>query len=281
VPASPVALAAACGLVLDPWQQAALTSTTPRALWLVARQLGKSTVAALLGLYVALTEPGALVLIVAPAERQSAELLLKVRDYAGRLGHPIPPSAEGMLHFTVANGARIRALPGKTDATVRGFSAPRLILIDEASRVPDLVMTAISPMLATSAQGRLIAMSTPWGKRGWSHQEWTDGEERERVEVPVEQCPRISAAFLAREKGTMTAAMFEQEYHLTFGDTEQSVFSYADVQAALSAEVVPLCGRGRPVWVVGRDGRAWAARAAVFHTGRGAGRTGPAGRRAR
>jgi nucleotide-binding universal stress UspA family protein len=240
LPSSPLALAVRSGLTLDPWQTDALTSTTPRALWNVARQLGKSTVASLLALYVALTEPGALVLLVAPAERQSAELLLKVREYASRLGHPIPPTAEGVLHLTLANGSRLLALPGKTDATVRGFSAPRLILIDEAARVPDVVMTAISPMLATRAAGRLIVMSTPFGRRGWFHREWTEGADWERVEILVEQCPRIPAAFLARERATMPAWIFEQEYHCVFGDTEQSVFRYADVQAALSAEIAPL-----------------------------------------
>jgi hypothetical protein len=241
-PSDPLDLAARCGLVLDAWQRDALTSTSPRALWLVARQLGKSTVAALLALYTALTEPNSLVLMVAPAERQSAELLRNARGFARLLGHPVPPTGEAVLHLELSNGSRLLALPGRSDSTVRGFSAPRLLLIDEAARVPDEVMTAVSPMLATSAAGRLIAMSTPWGKRGWFHQQWTAGLDWERVEVPVEACPRITPAFLAREQATMTAAEFEREYHLQFTDAEDSVFRFEDIQGAVDAGVRPLWG---------------------------------------
>jgi hypothetical protein len=241
-PADPLDLATRCGLVLDAWQADALTSSSPRALWLVARQLGKSTVAALLALYVALTEPGALVLLVAPAERQSAELLRKARDFARLLGHPVPPTGEAVLHLELANGARLLALPGRTDATVRGFSAPRLILLDEASRIPDELLHALTPMLATSATGRLIAMSTPHGRRGWFFEEWTAGQAWEHVEVRADQCPRIPAAFLARERATMPAALYEQEYELAFNDTEDQVFAGVDIEAALDATITPLFG---------------------------------------
>jgi Terminase large subunit, T4likevirus-type, N-terminal len=235
LPPTPLALAAAVGLTVDAWQRDALTSTSPRALWNVSRQLGKSTVAALLALHVALTEPGALVLMVAPAERQSAELLRKARDFARQLGQPVPPVGEGVLHFELRNGARILALPGKTDATVRGFSAPRLVLCDEAARVPDSVIAAIRPMLATNWRGRLIAMSTPWGRRGWWFQEWTEGADWERVEVHADQCERISAEFLAQEAASLPRWIYEQEYCGVFGETEDSVFAEADIARALVA----------------------------------------------
>ena len=50
-------------------------------------------------------------------------------------------------------------------------------------------------MLAVSG-GRLLAMSTPFGTRGWWYEAWRSNEDWERYEVPAERCPRISAAFL-------------------------------------------------------------------------------------
>jgi hypothetical protein len=50
------------------------------------------------------------------------------------------------------NGSRIIGLPG-SEETIRGFSAVSLLLVDEASRVPDDLYMAV----------RL--MSTPCGKR--------------------------------------------------------------------------------------------------------------------
>jgi len=60
------------------------------------------------------------------------------------------------------NGARIIGLPG-SEATIRGFSAVSLLLVDEAARVSDDLYKAIRPMLAVSA-GELWLMSTPFGK---------------------------------------------------------------------------------------------------------------------
>lgn len=239
-PASPLALAVAAGIEADAWQATALTSTTPRALWLVARQLGKSSVAALLALFVALTEPGALVLLVAPAERQSAELLRKIRDYARLLGHPIPALGEAVLHLELANGARILALPGRSDATVRGYSAPRLVIVDEAARVADEIMAGVRPMLATSPQGRLLALSTPYGCRGWFWREWVEGADWERVEVVATECRRISPEFLATERRALGKTLYEQEYECRFHAAVDAAFDFAAIDRAVSADVLPL-----------------------------------------
>ncbi len=59
---------------------------------------------------------------------------------------------ESQLKIELANGSRILCLPGE-EATIRGFS-PNLLVIDEASRVPDDLYRAVRPMLAVS-QGRL------------------------------------------------------------------------------------------------------------------------------
>jgi hypothetical protein len=47
------------------------------------------------------------------------------------------------------NGSRIVGLPG-SEGTIRGFSAVSLLLVDEASRVPDELYLAVRPMLAVS-----------------------------------------------------------------------------------------------------------------------------------
>ena len=64
----------------------------------------------------------------------------------------------------LVNGARVVSLPGDPD-TLRGYSAPKLIIKDEAAFVSDAMQAALDPMLAVS-KGRLIEMSSPNGKRG-------------------------------------------------------------------------------------------------------------------
>src|SRR5207248_9407310 len=50
---------------------------------------------------------------------------------------------------TLANGARLISLPGDPD-TLRGYSAPKLIIKDEAAYVSDAIQAALDPMLAAS-----------------------------------------------------------------------------------------------------------------------------------
>jgi hypothetical protein len=98
-------------------------------------------------------------------------------------------------------------------------------------------------MLAVSG-GRLIALSTPWGKRGWFHHEYGHGQDWERVRVTALDCPRISREFLAEEQRSMPSMVFSAEYMTEFTDTEDSVFAYDDVKAAITAEVTPLFPEG-------------------------------------
>jgi len=236
----PVLLASAAGLDPDPWQRDVLRSAAPRQLLNCSRQSGKSTTVVLLGLHVALYEPSSLVLLLSPSLRQSAELFRKVAGLYTALGSPVPPQSETSLRLELDNGSRILSLPGK-EATVRGFSGVRLLLIDEASRVPDELYAALRPMLAVSG-GRLVALSTPWGKRGWWHREWTEGGATwARVEVPATRCPRIPPAFLEEERRALGPLVYRSEYLCEFVDTVDQVFSYEDVMSTLSPDVKPLC----------------------------------------
>ena len=91
--------------------------------------------------------------------------------------------------FELANGSRVVCLPG-TAETVRGFSAPALIIEDEAAFVDDAFNRAVRPMLAVS-NGRLILMSTPNGQRGHFFEAWDKG--RRRLETREGSRQRVPA----------------------------------------------------------------------------------------
>jgi hypothetical protein len=240
VPEDRLEFAHSLGIVPDPWQEDLLRSEAPRGLLNVARQAGKSTTAGIIGLHKALIAPGSLILILAPAERQAKELFSKVAEAYRALGHVIPAESYRKMGMELANGSRIEALPG-TEKTIRGFSGVDLLLVDEASRVADELYYAVRPMLAVSG-GRLLMMSTPYGRRGIFYEEWTGGEGWERYEVPASECPRISEEFLNEERRALPRRIFEQEYNCVFTETEDQVFSYEDVASAMSDEVTPLFG---------------------------------------
>jgi hypothetical protein len=237
-----VAFAEKLGIVPDAWQGDFLRSSADRVLLNCSRQSGKSTMSAVIALHRALYHPGSLVLCLAPALRQSQELFGKIAGFYRDLGRPVAPQGERKLSLELENDSRIITLPG-SEKTIRGFSGAALLLVDEASRIDDGLYYAVRPMLAVSG-GSLMLLSTPYGKRGIFYEEWTEGRGWERYEVPAEKIPRISEAFLEEERRALPRRVYRQEYECSFEDTEDQVFSYEDVTAAISPEVAPLFEEG-------------------------------------
>ncbi len=282
---NPELLFAYAHLDLDAWQLRVLKSEAWQLLMCCSRQSGKSTVAAALALKTALSKhtAPAEVLIVSRTLRQSAELLLKVKDLhrwfrsrgqgKGRRnrGKPWQPKpvrqleeeqthgqevdelakvgadSDSVLKLQLNNGSRIISLPGKADTFV-GFS-PDLLIIDEAARVPDDTYRACRPMLAVSG-GRLVCLSTPFGKRGFFWDEWSRCETAisqgrkapwETYRVPVNECPRIPADFLEDERLALGERWWRQEYFCSFEDPVGAVFTSEQIKGMLA-------GTGGALW---------------------------------
>lgn len=224
------------------WQIRALRWKGDRLLLNCHRQSGKSTVAAILAVHEALYESRSLTLLVSPSLRQSSELFRKVVGFLRRLDPQVPLVEENRLSLETATGSRIVSLPS-SESTIRGYSGASLIIEDEAARVPDDLHFAVRPMLAAS-QGRLILMSTPFGKRGHFWEAWAHGGPVwERIEAPATSCPWISREFLEEERRAMGERRFAEEYLCQFLDAEHQLFEHDLVQGAVTSSVRPLWGR--------------------------------------
>jgi hypothetical protein len=227
------------GFIPDAQQAEVLRSTAKRGILNCSRQWGKSTVAAAKAVHRAHTRPESLVLVASPSERQSAEFLRKASGLVRQLN--IRPRGDGdnATSLLLPNGSRIVGLPG-TEATVRGFSNVSLLLIDEASRVPDELYQSLRPMLSTSG-GDMWLMSTPWGQRGFFYETWRGSDEQWlRVSVPATECPRIPAAFLEEERGVMSGDWFGQEYMCQFTGCDDALFERQLIEDALDDTVTEL-----------------------------------------
>lgn len=219
-------------IIADPWQANVLRSSAKRILMCCSRQSGKSTVAACAALHAALYKAGSLVLLVSPSMRQSTELFRKVMDLWRFQGEAIPTEAQSLLRLELLNKSRIISLPGMDSGTIRGFSGVELVVIDESAHVSDSLYASLRPMLAVS-QGRLMALGTPFGTRGWFFNAWHSSEEWHRVRVDADQCPRITPEFLLEERQSLGEAFFLQEYFNEFIDDSAAVFDIIGLQDAL------------------------------------------------
>lgn len=229
------------GLMPDPWQASLLRSAAQRFLLLCTRQAGKSTVTAVMALHRVLYYPGSLVLMLSPSERQSSEIFKKMLTFYADLGKPVKERYATMLRLELENGSRCISLPG-SENTVRGYSGVNLLIIDEASRVKDDLYYSVRPMLAVSG-GSLIALTTPFGKRGFFFDEWGKGsEDWERIQVSAHDCPRISPEFLEEERKALGEWWFRQEYMCEFVERVDSLFSFESIMAAGDPNLKPLFG---------------------------------------
>jgi len=238
--ADPLEVARRVGVEPDPWQADVLSSTAQQMILLCSRQAGKSTVTSLLAFHQAIYHAGSLILLMAPALRQSQELFRKLKLVLNALPFcPVPVVEESALRLEFANGSRIITLPGK-EATIRGYSGVSLLVVDEAARVADALYASIRPMLAVSG-GRIVLLSTPFGKRGFFFQEWMEGGPNwHRAKITAYDCPRIPKDWLEKERRSIGDWWFHQEYLCEFVEALDQVFRFDDIQRALDPGLQPL-----------------------------------------
>jgi hypothetical protein len=124
----------AAGMQPDPWQVQVAQSAARKVLINACRQSGKTQITAAVALAAATASPAALILMLAPSLRQSAESFRAVLDLYTPWAGQIPSEAESSLRLELLNRSRIISLPGN-EHNVRGFARVALLVVDEASIV--------------------------------------------------------------------------------------------------------------------------------------------------
>lgn len=149
------------------WQQTVLRSDSKRKVINGARQSGKSTIVSAVPAHTARFYPGSISIIGAPTENQANETMDKVIRFIAM--DPDYPKLKKCSNEEVElmNGSRIIVRTAKSD-TFRGYSCPRVIILDEASRIDDEAYTSgARPMLTDNPDGELYLISTPFGQEGF------------------------------------------------------------------------------------------------------------------
>lgn len=233
----PVAFARDAGLEPHPWQIKMLEGRSQREIFCCCRQSGKSTSAAARALHTALYQPGTLTLLLSPSLRQSSELFHKVIALYGRLADLPKLQALSALRLELPNGSRIISLPG-SDVSTRGYSDPRLVIIDEAAFCSESMVAAVAPMLATGT-GSLLALSTPNGSQGWFADAWHNDDSWDKHLVTWQESGRVNpemVEFYRRLSGDLAC---RQEFSCEFIDVANTQLIGATAFDAAVSEKVP------------------------------------------
>lgn len=225
----------------DKKQSEILDSSHKRIIINCHRQWGKSTISAILCLHRAIFWPNSLCLITAPALRQSSENFRKILSFLDSLDQSPGLIEDTKLTLQLNNRSRILCLPGGSDGrTIRGFSAPDIIIEDESSRCSDDLHVSLLPMLATKPWSRLICASTPWGARGHFYKIWIEGEGWLKIELKASENPRIAPDYLAEMQRSMSIWEYQQEFECQFVAAQDQYFSNTTISKLFDSDIKPL-----------------------------------------
>ena len=232
---------------LDDWQQEIL-DYKGNVLLCSGRQVGKTTIMAIKTAKRMLEKPNQKIIIVSLTEDQAKLIIIMVLDYLEKFhkkeiakGKNKPTQSK----ITLKNKSFCLARPvGTTGDAVRGFTGDVLI-IDEASRMPEMIFTAAKPTLLTTA-GEIWMCSTPFGKKGYFYECYIkaseETEEKARFKVWHISSEKVinervisdswtekkraeAIEYLRREKEDMSVLEYGQEYLGLFLDDLRQFFS--------------------------------------------------------
>lgn len=228
-------------MILDDYQKEAL-EWDGDLLLCTGRQVGKTTIMAIKAGEYMIKHANASIIIVSLTEDQAKLIILKILDYLEKnykkeiaKGSNKPTQNK----VTLRNGSTALARPvGNTGDAVRGFTGD-ILIIDEASRMSELVWTSARPTLLTTA-GKIWICSTPYGKQGYFWEAFQNKNGKYKVihvssEEVIQKRPineewtetkRAEAIkFLAQEKADMSELQYGQEYLGLFLEELQRYFS--------------------------------------------------------
>lgn len=155
--------------------------THDRIIFLKARQLGLSWLTLAYILWLCTCNTGQTALIINQGEKESEELLERIKFMVRRLPPELKPRLlkDNNTQIQFANGSRIFSLTAKAN-TGSGLTA-QFVMIDEMAKIDGIARILVSLIPTMSAGGRLVEISTAQGYHNPFANEWrraVDGESR-------------------------------------------------------------------------------------------------------
>jgi len=230
--------------LLLPYQQRMLKAIEAHkySIFMYARQTGKSFAIALFAVMRALDRQNHLVAIISPTERQSKELMEKVKRHIEFFRIVGAEYGEGffedtkvsILEVRLPNGSRIIGLPANPEG-VRGLTAD--VILEEAAFFKDgfKVYQAIFPSI-TRGDYKLIVISTPNGKSDlfyhlWTYSEGKDLWYREKLTIFDAQKEGLDIDITALRDGVPSEEVWRAEYLCEFIDETGTFIPYELIQS--------------------------------------------------
>lgn len=215
-------------IVLDDWQKE-LFNHKGNLLLCTGRQVGKTTIMSRKAAKFMVEHPHSKIIVVSLTEDQAKLMIVMILDYLEKAHSKKVRKNQKFTNqnkITLTNGSQVIARPvGTTGDAVRGFTGD-ILIIDEASRMPELVFEASKPTLLTTG-GKIWMCSTPFGKQGYFYECFLNKYGRYHVfhisseevinnrEIKgqwTEEKRKLAIQHLEEEKRDMSELQYGQEY---------------------------------------------------------------------
>lgn len=176
----------------DPWQRQLLTTTSPFAMCLASRRIGKSQTTGVLAAQT-VAAAGRTVLILSPTLSQSQLLFKKVLQAWHTMNLPIQKTRLTQQLMELENGSTVVCVPAGTDGeSARGWGVKDggILIYEEGAFIADAVFDATIPIREQG--GRILLITTPGRKGGFAHTLWQDNDEIEKITARSTETPRMA-----------------------------------------------------------------------------------------
>ncbi len=225
---------------LDDWQEEVL-NTKGNMVLCTGRQVGKTTILARKACMYMINNKNSKIIVVSLTEEQAKLIIIMMLDFLEKHHNRLVSKGkkkptQNKLFLT--NGSSVIARPvGQTGDALRGFTG-NVLIIDEASRMPNLIWEASRPTLLTTS-GEIWMCSTPHGKKGSFWEAFQNKNGRYKVfhissEEVITNRPITEGwsedqraggiDFLDRERTDMSELQYGQEYLGLFLDDLRQYF---------------------------------------------------------
>lgn len=225
------------GYPMERWQVAGMQSSARQTILISPRQCGKSRSLALLAVWTAFRQPGALVMIVSASETAATRLLYTVREICQ---HPLLAGStvdETMTRLVLSNGSRVLSVPA-SEKSIRGWSVDLLVVDEAAFITEDILFGAAFPTTAARPNARIILASSPWGDQGPFYALAQQGLDPDNPHVDTHRWKLndahwISEAVIEAARATLSPLRFRAEYEGEFVTSGDAYFDRDDLLACV------------------------------------------------
>lgn len=220
------------------YQKQLIYDDVPFQQWNKARQIGFSFAVAFRGYRNALKRNKYLGLYMSVGQRQSTEILDKIRTFM--LLDQITPEVDKNIEIQLPNGSRLISLP-QNPATARGYDPDELFLDEFAHYKKDKqILTALMPSMSRKTKDRTVIIgSTPFGKSGEFWRLWDTDKTFIKNKVDIHDAVKMGCPVSVDDCRRLCPdeTSYKQEYLCDFVDEAMSMFPYDMVKHCWNADL--------------------------------------------